>query len=79
MRANLDQILADLGIPLAMEKLEGPSQCMTFLGIEIDTASGQLRLPAEKLSRLKARLAQWATRRSCQRRHLESLVGTLRG
>jgi hypothetical protein len=79
-RVNLDRILAvcsDLGVPLAMEKLEGPSQCMTFLGIEIDTACGQLRLPAEKLARLKALLAQWATRRSCQRRHLESLVGTL--
>ena len=79
-RVNLDRILAvcsDLGVPLAMEMLEGPSQCMTFLGIEIDTACGQLRLPAEKLARLKALLAQWATRRSCQRRHLESLVGTL--
>ena len=46
---NLDRILAvcrDLGVPLAMEKLECPSQCMTFLGIEIDTASSQLCLPA---------------------------------
>ena len=26
-----------LGIPLAMEKLEGPSHCLTFLGIVLDT------------------------------------------
>ena len=48
--ASLDRILAvcrDLGVPLAIEKLEGPSQCLVFLGIEIDTVRCQLRLPAE--------------------------------
>ena len=34
---TLIQMCADLGVPLATEKLEGPSQCLTFLGIEIDT------------------------------------------
>ena len=79
-RNNLEFILAvcrDLGVPLAIEKLEGPSQCLTFLGIEIDTASSQLHLPVDKLARLKALLAQWAARQSCQRRHMESLVGSL--
>ena len=35
-RRNLERILAvcaDLGVPLAMDKLEGPAQCLTFLGI----------------------------------------------
>ena len=79
-RNNLELIVAvcrDLGVPLTREKLEGPSQCLTFLGIEIDTASSQLRLPVDKLARLKALLAQWAARRSCQCRHLESLVGSV--
>ena len=79
-RENLDRILAtcsELGVPLAADKLEGPSTCLTFLGIEIDTRSGQLRLPADKLGRLKELLAQWYPRRSCRRRELESLVGTL--
>lgn len=79
-KANLDRILAvcrDLGVPLAMEKLEGPSQCLVFLGIEIDTVRCQLRLPAEKLIRLQALLDEWSSRKSCQRRQLESLVGTL--
>jgi hypothetical protein len=76
-RNNLELILAvcrDLGVPLAIEKLEGPSQCLTFLGIEIDTASSQLRLPVDELALLKALLAQLAARRSCQRHHLESLL-----
>jgi hypothetical protein len=79
-QANLTRIIAvceDLGVPLAADKLEGPSDCLTFLGIEIDTRAGLLRLPADKLARLKELLAQWYPRRSCRRRQLESLVGTL--
>ena len=77
---NLDLILAtcaDLGVPLAEEKLEGPSECLTFLGIEIDTSLGILRLPAEKLARLQRQLRTWAPRKVCRRHQLESLVGTL--
>ena len=32
-----------LGVPLAIEKLEGPTDCLTFLGIEVDTTAGVLR------------------------------------
>lgn len=51
---NLNRILAicrHLGVPLVMKKLEGPSQCLTFLGIEMDTLASKLRLPADKLHR----------------------------
>ena len=61
-RENLDRIMAacsELGVPLAADKLERPSTCLTFLGIEIHTRSGQLRLPADMLGRLKELLAQW--------------------
>ena len=34
-----------LGIPIAAEKLEGPATCLSFLGVEIDTMTMQLRLP----------------------------------
>ena len=30
----MQRTCADLGVPLAMEKLEGPTTCLTFLGIE---------------------------------------------
>jgi len=39
--ANNLQIIKDtccrLGIPLSLENIEGPSQCLTFLGITLDT------------------------------------------
>ena len=77
---NLDKILvvcAELGVPLAMDKLEGPTDRLTFLGIELDTRAGVLRLPTDKLSRIKELLAEWSARKSCRRQQLESLIGSL--
>ena len=66
-----------LGVPLAAHKREGPSTCLTFLGIEIDSVARELRLPADKLQRLSTVLASWADRKTCLRKVLESLVGLL--
>ena len=75
--AVLNGTCAGLGIPIAEHKREGPTTCLTFLGIEVDTVSGQLRLPAAKLDRLKSLLQEWGDRKACQRRDLESLIGVL--
>ena len=78
---NSLQVLTDackvLGVPLATGKCEGPTTCLTFLGIELDTVAWSLRLPADKLSRIKATLQEWSDRKACRRRELESLVGLL--
>ena len=37
------------GVPMAVHKREGPTTCLTYLGIEVDLAAGELRLPADKL------------------------------
>ena len=79
-QCGLDTLIstcAELGVPLAKHKQEGPSTRLTFLGIEIDTTHGVLRLPAEKLDRLMAMLREWGDRKACTRRELESLVGSL--
>ena len=67
----------DLGIPVATHKVEGPATTLTFLGIEFDTVSGVLRLPTEKLARLKSCLKEWLGRRCCTKRDLLSLIGSL--
>eukprot|EP00731_Ephydatia_muelleri_P013586 Em0007g896a len=41
-----------LGIPVALDKLEGPATTITFLGITIDTTLQQLRLPSDKLQEM---------------------------
>ena len=73
----LTSIFESLQVPLVYSKLEGPSSCMTFLGIEVDTDSLRLRLPSDKLSRLKYELCRCCHRRLISKRELQSLTGLL--
>ena len=74
----------ELGVPVAEEKTEGPVTTLTFLGIEINTQSMQLRLPSDKLQDLSARVGHWmrggtspSPRRTGKKRDLLSLIGLL--
>ena len=54
----LTSTFESLGVLLEYSKLNGPSSCLTFLGIEVGTESLQIRLPSDKLCRLKCELSQ---------------------
>ncbi len=66
-----------LGVPLAPEKVVGPTTVLTYLGIEIDTARMELRLPEEKFHSLLNQLNDWHSKRKCTKRELLSLIGKL--
>ena len=66
-----------LGLPTAPDKTVGPSTTLTFLGIEIDSCSQQLRLPDAKLTRLRSTLREWARKRSASKHELLVLLGLL--
>ena len=71
------EVCQHLGVPVAHDKVEGPSTTMTFLGLEIDTIHQQLRLPLDKLAELKSELNQWAERKKTTKRELLSIIGKL--
>ena len=71
------QLCKQLGVLVAPQKLEGPETALSFLGILIDTQKKELRLPGEKLSRLKGLILTWKGRKSCQKWDLLSLIGQL--
>ena len=66
-----------LDIPVAVEKTEGPTTRLIFLGIELDTEEMTLRLPEKKLRKLQTLIAEWLGRKSCRKRDLQSLAGKL--
>ena len=70
-------IFEKLNIPIEVSKLEGPSSCLTFLGIEVDTVSLQLRLPKDKLANLKETLSYSVQRRTISKKDLQRLTGLL--
>ena len=71
------EVCKRLGIPLALNKREGPSWLLQFLGIILDSVKLEFRLPEEKLVRLTALIKQWQGKRSCTKRELLSPIGQL--
>ena len=55
-----------LGVPLALEKVEGPSKSLTFLGILLDTENMEAYLPRDKLQRICAQIATWLGRKKAR-------------
>ena len=75
--ARICEVCAWLGIPLKVEKIEGPAVILSFLGIELDTHLLEIRLPEDKADRLRQELQLWKRRTFCQKRALLSLIGKL--
>ena len=66
-----------LNIPMEESKLEGPSTCLTFLSIEVDTVALQLHLPSDKPANLKDILCDSIQRRTMSKKDLQKLTGLL--
>ena len=43
------QVCQELGVPLAEDKMEGPTQSLTFLGIQLSSNPLSVSLPPDKL------------------------------
>ena len=69
------QTCAELG--WEAHKVEGPSSCLVFQGIEIESKKSRLRLPFDKLQTLKVELAGWHCRKACSKKEPLSLIGQL--
>jgi len=60
---------ADLGIPLSLEKVEGPSTTICFLGILLlDTVHMEIRLPTNKLQWIKDTLSKLLGKKKATKR-----------
>lgn len=73
----IKQTCQELGVPLEESKSEGPTACLTFLGLELDSATRIIRLPQDKLASLRQSLSDWGSRKAVRKRELLSLIGHL--
>ncbi|XP_070608807.1 uncharacterized protein [Erythrolamprus reginae] len=74
---DFEALCAQLGVPLASEKTEGPATRITFLGIELDSEEQSSRLPLEKLVKIKRKLDEVLGCRKVTLRQLQELAGIL--
>ena len=75
--STLIDLLQDLGFVVAWKKVVIPSQVVTYLGIELDSVSMQLRLPQCKVVRLKSLIYDFAGKDKCTLKDLQVLGGHL--
>ena len=73
----ITHIFASLGIPLSKKKTVGPTKCLEYLGIILDSEKMEARLPQDKLVRICEMLVNFKTKKSCTKKELLSLLGHL--
>ena len=66
-----------LGVPIAEDKLIGPTTCLTFIGIMINTDSFEISIPPDKTQDIISQMPKWCNRRTCTQIQLQSFVGKL--
>ena len=67
----------ELGVPIAENKTVGPSNIITFLGFIIDTVLMMVRIPEEKLQKLRHLLQLLLYKKKVSLKDLESLTGLM--
>lgn len=74
---TLIALLRKLGLPVNWSKVVDPTQCIVYLGVEVDTRSMCLRLPAGKLQKIREQLNVACSMKRLSKRQLQSLIGLL--
>ena len=69
--------LCSLQHPAGGREAGRSNDTIEYLGIMLDSAALEARLPTDKLSNIKAALSSWMSRRQCFKEELLSLIGTL--
>jgi len=73
---TLINLLHSLGFNIRWKKVVSPSQRVTFLGVELDSSTMSIRLPADKLDRPHALVTSFSEKVSASKRQLQSLPGS---
>jgi hypothetical protein len=73
----LIKLIPNLGFLVSWKKVVGPTQRLTFLGVQIDTTQCTLSLDNEKLQKLHSELEQFKKRKRASKQQLQSVAGKL--
>lgn len=69
--------LQEFGLVNNLAKLEGPTQSLEFLGIQIDSVSRTLSVPEHKLKAISSKIENLLSSRSASVKRLRSVLGSL--
>lgn len=69
--------MAELNVPLAEEKTEGPTEVLCFLGLELDSIQMVVRIPKEKQDELLHKIEFVLSKEKVTLKQMQSLIGSL--
>ena len=75
--SSFTAMCGELGVPLAWDKTVGPTQIITYLGLEIDTRQGEVSVPEVKVQKVIARIQQALCKTKITSVRVQSIVGSL--
>ncbi len=75
--ALITHIFGKLSIPLNPSKTVGPTFCLEYLGLILDSDRMEIRLPLDKLERLREMLDSLLLKKKCTKQQLLCLLGHL--
>ena len=73
----LHTLMTELGLTISAKKLVRPTTRATCLGVEIDTVTGTVAIPLDKLEQVKKVVLEWQNKTHCTKHQLQSLLGLL--
>lgn len=71
------KLLRKLGFSISYKKVVGPTQQLTFLGLQINTVDSTLTLSETKLQKLKQQLSEFSAKTRATKQQLQRLAGSL--
>ena len=73
----LGSLLRDLGLDESSSKAHPPSTSMPYLGIEFNTVTMCMSIPADKLTEVQEEVSLWMKKSMASKRSLQQLLGKL--
>ena len=77
MHSHSERFNTQLGFHINYNKVEGPSQNLTFLGVGLDSMTMTLSIPPSKLIECDEIMSRFIAQRKVNKRKIQSLVGKL--
>ena len=74
---SFKELAKEIGLPLAEHKTVGPTRVISFLGLEINTIEGVVKLPPEKLQKYAQLVNEALSWEKISMRNAKSLIGKL--
>ena len=71
------KLVESLGLTVNWDKVAGPTQSLTFLGVEIDCLRRTLSLPKKKLDEVRILVRSWIGKSKVTKKQVKKLVGKL--